>query len=161
MKRSALALLLVAAALAVVGGAEPAAAVEPQVIGQVGGAPSLGGCTCSAFQRTTEGGTSYSFPYSGILTKFRVFVGEETQPSDTVQARTFRALSATNASVIDGGETHSLSGLPLNAPSTFLDRIPATAGDLLGARFAVNPLLGETSRYFITAATGTSPASAL
>ena len=110
------------------------------MIGQVGGAASVGGCTCSAFQRTTEGAPGYAFPFSGILTKFRVFVGEQTQPSDTFQARTFRALSATNASVIDGGETHSLSGLPLSAPSTFLDRIPAAAGDLLGARFAVNPI---------------------
>ncbi len=131
--------------------AAPAGAAEPQLIGQVGGSGAVGGCTCSAFQRTTGGGSSYTFPYSGILTKVRVFVGEETQAGDTVQARTFRVLGPLSASVIDGGEAHSLSGLPLKAPSTFVDRIPATAGDLLGARFAVNSLLGETSRYFTTA----------
>jgi hypothetical protein len=151
LKRSSFTLVLVAAVLTVAGGAEPAAAVEPQVIGQVGGTNAVGGCTCSAFQRTTEGAASYAFPFSGILTKVRVFVGEETQPSDTFQARTFRALSASNASVIDGGEQHSLSGLPLEAPSTFVDRIPAAAGDLLGARFAVNSFVKETPRYFPTA----------
>src|SRR4029077_2569219 len=49
---------------------------------------------------------------------------------------------------------HSLSGQPLNQPSTFFDRVPAIAGDLLGARFAVNPLVGETANRFATAATG-------
>ena len=58
---------------------------------------------CSAFQRTTAAAPGYAIPFSGILTKVRVFVGEETLPSDTVQARTFRVLSASNASVIDGG----------------------------------------------------------
>jgi hypothetical protein len=151
LKRSSLALVLVAAALTVAGGAEPAAAAEPQLIGQVGGAGTVGGCTCSAFQRTTAGAPSYAIPFSGILTKVRVFVGEETLPSDTVQARTFRVLDSSNASVIDGGEAHSLSGLPLKAPSAFVDRIPATAGDLLGARFAVNAFVKETPRYFTTA----------
>jgi hypothetical protein len=146
-----LALLLVAAAVTVAGGAEPAAAAEPQVIGQVGGAGTVGGCTCSAFQRTTGGAPGYAIPFSGLLTKVRVFVGEETQPSDTVQARTFRVLSPSNASVIDGGEAHSLSGLPLKAPSAFVDRIPAAAGDLLGARFSVNAFVKETPRYFTTA----------
>jgi hypothetical protein len=131
--------------------AAPASAAEPQLIGQVGGASALGGCTCSAFQRTTAAGPGYAFPFSGILTKVRVFVGEFTQASDTVQARTFRALGPSTASVIGGGEAHSLFGLPPKAPSTFVDRIPATAGDLLGARFAVNPLLGETASYFTTA----------
>ena len=142
-----------AAALTVAAGAEPAAAAEPQLIGQVGGAGTVGGCTCSAFQRTTAGAPGYAIPYSGILTKVRVFVGEETLPSDTVQARTFRAPTASNASVIDGGEAHSLNGLPLKAPSAFVDRIPATAGDLLGARFAVNAFVKETPRYFTTAST--------
>jgi hypothetical protein len=152
LKRSShLALVLVAAALTVAGGAEPAAAAEPQVIGQVGGAGTPGGCTCSLFQRTTGGSPGYVFPFSGILTKARVFVGEETQSGDTVQARTFRVLSASNASVINGGEAHSLSGLPPEAPSAFVDRIPATAGDQLGARFAVGPFVRETPRYFTTA----------
>jgi len=132
--------------------AAPAGAAEPQLIGQVGGAGTVGGCTCSAFQRTTAAAPSYAFPFSGILTKVRVFVGEETLPSDTVQARTFRVLGPSTASVIGGGEAHSLSGLPLTAESTFVDRIPATAGDLLGARFAVNAFVKETPRYFTTAA---------
>lgn len=151
MKRSSLTLVLVAAALTVAPAAEPAAAAEPQVIGQVGGTNTVGGCTCSAFQRTTAGAPGYAIPYSGILTKVGVFVGEETLPSDTVQARTFRVLGPSNASVIAGGEAHSLSGLPLKAPSTFVDRIPASAGDLLGARFAVNAFVKETPRYFTTA----------
>jgi hypothetical protein len=131
--------------------AAPAGAAEPQMIGQVGGNAAAGGCTCSAFQRTTAAAPSYAFPFSGILTKVSVFVGEETQPSDTVQARTFRVPGPSTASVIGGGEAHSLSGRPLEAATAFVDRIPATAGDLLGARFAVNPLLGETPPYFTTA----------
>ena len=131
--------------------AAPASAVEPQLIGQVGGAGTVGGCTCSLFQRTVAGAPAYTFPYSGILSKVRVFVGEETLPSDSVQARTFRALGPSTASVIGGGEAHSLNGLPLKAPSAFVDRIPATEGDLLGAHYAVNAFVKETPRYFTTA----------
>ena len=78
---------------------------------------------------------------------------KKPSPADTVQARTFRALSASNASVIDGGETHSLSGLPLTRAEHLLDRIPAARRGPARRPLRRQCFVKETPRYFTTAST--------
>jgi hypothetical protein len=75
-------------------------------------------------------------PSSGVLTKVRVRVGSQVDASDWVQARTFRTAGVPDATVISEGMRHSLAGLSAGA-QTFFDRVPATAGDVLGGRFHV------------------------
>ena len=142
-----------AAALALSVGAAPASAAGPQLIGQIASSNEPEGrCSCTRFERTSSGppSSSYAFPFSGVLTKFRMRIGEKTEPTDWVQARTFRTPGPSTASVISEGSEHLIDGLPLAQPSTFFDRIPATAGDLLGARFAINAFIEETPEVFAT-----------
>lgn len=145
--------------------AQPAfGAPAPLVLGQNPTAEgSQGGCECSAVQLADSGSSGYAIPFSGVLTKTQVWVGHTTEAGDSVQARTFRTSGPADATVISQGTTHSLTGLPTGS-AIFTDRIPATAGDVLGARYDDSPLITETPVRFQTASAsdlvGTGPFSA-
>jgi hypothetical protein len=121
-------------------GAAPAGAAPPQVLGQTALAGVGGSCTrCSALQLFSAGSpTTYLVPSSGVFTKFRVYVGEHVVAGDDwVQARTFRTSSPPNATVISEGNPLYLVDTPAAGAQTFYGRMPATAGDVLGARFNI------------------------
>jgi hypothetical protein len=81
--------------------------------------------------------TTYEMPSDGVLTRFLVYVGSEINASDWVQVRTFRKSGPSSAKVIGEGAQHLLSGSTGGAANTFYDRVPAKAGDVLGARFDI------------------------
>ena len=100
--------------------------------------PALGSCGVCTLVQFGSGPANFTYvvPSSGVLTKVQVFVGADVDVSDWVQARTFRTSGTPNARVISQGAQHSLAGLVRGA-RTFYDRVPATAGDVLGGRFHV------------------------
>lgn len=164
MKRLVLCIAAVALCAGVVGSQPALAAPAPLALGQNPTAEgSQGGCECSAVQLADGGSPSYAIPFSGVLTKTQVWVGHTTEAGDSVQARTFRTSGAADATVISQGTTHSLTGLPTGS-AIFTDRIQATAGDVLGARYDDSPLITETPVRFQTASAsdlvGTGPFSA-
>lgn len=115
-----------------------ASAATPTLLGQTA-TSSTGSCgLCSVFQFADSGSpNTYAIPSDGVLTKFLVYVGTEINPADEVQLRTFRRNSPTSATVISAGAQHSLSGLTGGSSHSFLERVPAHAGDALGARFHI------------------------
>lgn len=149
MKRFA-AIAAVATCLGPMAASAPAAA--PQVLGQTASAEGeLGGCTCSVAQFASTAANPYLIPGNGVLTKTQVWVGKKTEAGETVQARTFSTTGPSTATVVSGGEAHSLSGLA-TGQHLFYDRIPAAAGDVLGARFHDSALIEETPSRFKTSA---------
>jgi hypothetical protein len=160
-----LVLLVIAAFLSTCALVQPAlGAPAPLALGQNPTAEgSQGGCECSAVQLADSGSSGYAIPFSGVLTKTQVWVGHTTEAGDSVQARTFRTSGPADATVISQGTTHPLTGLPTGS-AIFTDRIPATAGDVLGARYDDSPLITETPVRFQTASAsdlvGTGPFSA-
>jgi hypothetical protein len=132
------ALVVAATLLLAAGGAAPAAAAAPQILGQTALAGTTGSCGhCSVVQfRSSSSAYPYVVPSSGVLTKVQVRVGTQVDAFDWVQTRTFRTSGTPDATVISQGMQHSLAGLAAG-PRTFFDRVPATAGDVLGGRFHV------------------------
>jgi hypothetical protein len=152
MRRFTAIFAAVAACLGAMAASAPAAV--PQLLGQNATAEGeLGGCICSVAQFADTGTNPYLIPGNGVLTKTQVWVGKKTEAGDTVQARTFSTTGPSTAKAISGGEAHSLNGL-LTGQHLFYDRIPAAAGDVLGARFHDSPLTEETPARFKTAAAG-------
>jgi hypothetical protein len=131
--------LVVAATLLLAAGLPaPAGAAAPQLLGQTavtGTTGSCGHCTVVQF-RSNPLASTYVVPSSGVLTKVQVRVGSPVDAADWVQARTFRTSGTPDATVISEGMKHSLAGLSAGL-RTFFDRVPATAGDVLGGRFNV------------------------
>src|SRR5215216_4726433 len=97
-------------------------------------------------------GFTYLVPSSGVLTKFQVRVGTPVDATDWVQARTFRTSGPPGATVISEGTQHSLAGLSAGT-RTFFDRVPATAGDVLGGRFHILSRPDATPAQFGTTST--------
>jgi hypothetical protein len=162
-------LALLAAAIAVCAGAvcvqSASAAPAPLALGQNPLAEGpVGGCECSAVQLADSGTSSYAIPFSGVLTKTRVWVGHNIEAQDWTQARTFRTSGPADATVISEGTKHFLTGLSPGVANTFEERIPATAGDVLGARFHDSAFIEETPARFPSASSsdliGVGPFSA-
>jgi hypothetical protein len=152
VKRLVLRIAAIALCAGVVGSQSASAAPAPLALGQKPIAEGqAGGCECSAVQLADSGTSSYSIPFSGVLTKTRVWVGNTIEAQDWVQARTFRTSGPADATVISEGTKHFLNGLSTGVANTFVDRIPATAGDVLGGRFHDSPLITETPDRFPTA----------
>ncbi len=145
-----------AATLAAGPGAVPAhAAPVFSVVGQVAPGEAGGGCLpCSAVQRTTDPAGAYTFPYTGVLTRFSVRTGSSiaTVGGEWLKARTFRPTDATHALVIS--ESGQAAITTPSAVQTYWDRVPAVSGDLLGAQFHTGAFVAETP-YVFTA--GTAP----
>jgi hypothetical protein len=152
LTRSPLALVVAATTLLAAGGAAPAVANPPQILGQTALAGVGGSCTrCTAVQLSNAGppSSTYVVPSSGVLTKFRVYVGEHVvADEDWVQPRTFRTSSPPNATVISEGAPLYLVDTPAAGAQTFYGRMPATAGDVLGARFNIGISPDATPVHF-------------
>ena len=132
----------------------PASAVTVQELGQnAPGEGPIGGCICTAAQFADSGSADYLIPGNGVLTKIRVWIGKKTEAGQTVQARTFHITGPTTANVASEGGVHSIEGLP-TGQHFFYDRIPATAGDVLGASFHDSALIEDTPLRFPTASSG-------
>lgn len=141
----------IATATVCLGAATSAQAAVPQVLGQNASAESIaGGCTCSVLQFANSNVNGYLIPGNGVLTKSQVWVGPHTEAGQTVRARTFHTTGPATAIAVSEGQDHSLSGLS-SAQHLFYDRIPAAAGDVLGARFHTSPLIEDTPSRFQTA----------
>jgi hypothetical protein len=155
LTRSPLALVVAATMLLAAGGPAPAGAAPPQLLGQTAVTGTFGSCGhCSVVQFANSAvNNTYVVPSSGVLTKVQVRVGTPVDVTDWVQARTFRTSGAPDARVISEGTQHSLAGLSAGV-QTFLDRVPVTAGDVLGGRFHVLSRPDATPAQFAT----TSPA---
>lgn len=133
--------------------AGPVPAAPVQVIGQTASAEGeVGGCICSVVQLADSGTNPYLIPGNGVLTKTSVWVGNTTEPGDMVQARTFTTSGGTTAKALQAGETHSLSGF-ISGSHLFYERIPVTAGEVLGARFHDSALITETPSRFKSGST--------
>ena len=152
--RIALALVVATTTLLAAGGGTPASAAAPQLLGQTG-APGVGGSCghCSVVQFANAGlpSSTYVVPSRGVLTKFQVYVGGAINAGDWVQLRTFRTSGAPNATVISEGAQHSLVGSAPGSARTFFDRVPATAGDVLGGRYHIANTADATPVEFPTA----------
>jgi hypothetical protein len=156
--------LPVLAVLAASAFASPAAAAPlPALIGQTatefnsGHATSAGGCECTLAQFGETVGPfspSYVVPYDGVIVASGVYVGDSIEPTDTVRVQTVHRTGSVNGTVSSEGASHSIVGSTHKAVATFYERIPAHAGDVLAARFHVNPFIEETPFFFKTSAPG-------
>ena len=107
----------------------------------------FGGCAvlCNAvqFSSVTSPSPGYDIPFDGVFTRWSVRAGVTINNApEWARPRTFRRTSATTATLISQGAQG-----PLTTPSalhTFWDRIPATAGDVLGAQLHSGAFIDET-----------------
>lgn len=139
------------ASLLTIAGSETSTAAPPQTLGQ-NPISTEGGCTlCSVVQLSNSASpNTYVFPADGVLTKARFYVGSLIEASDFAQARVFRKTGGSSVSVISQGQKRPLFGLSTGAHS-FFERIPGSAGDVLGARFDSSPNVNGTPHIFTTA----------
>ena len=153
LTRSPLALVVAATMLLAAAGAAPAGAAPPQVLGQTALDETFGSCGHCSLVQFSSGPASFPYvvPSSGVFTKIRVFVGADVDVDDWVQARTFRTSGPPSATVISEGDAHFLVDTPAAGVQTFYDRVPATAGDVLGGRFHVLSRPDATPVEFPTA----------
>lgn len=140
--------------LALGGIAGPASAATPQLLGSNPVAIANGGCgataPCTALQLANSSSpNSYEIPFAGVLTRTSFFVGPFTEVTDFAQARVFRRTGGLGATVVGEGAKHSLSGLAKGL-HTFFERIPVSAGDVLGARFRSSAFIEATPHIFET-----------
>jgi hypothetical protein len=147
--------LLLATAGTLIAAALPAlaSAAPPQTLGQTATTYSgSGGCGSSDFQATDSGTNGYVVPSTGVLTKSQVYVGPFTQPSagEWFRPQTFRTTGPTTAAIVSQGSKHVVEGLSAGG-HYFTDRFPATAGDVLGARFNTSAFIEATPCFFPTA----------
>jgi len=153
LSRRPLALVAMAAATLAAGLGAVSAQAAPvfTTVGQVAPGNANGGCLpCTAVQRTTDPAGAYTFPYTGVLTRFSVRTGSviATAGGEWLKARTFRPGDATHARVI----SESAQGA-ITTPSTvqtYWDRVPAASGDVLGAQFHTGAFIDETPYLFTT-----------
>ncbi len=115
---------------------------------------SLGGggcallCNAVQFASVTSPNPGYDIPYDGVITRWSVKTGSTVNSApEWARPRTFRPTSATTATLISQGAQGSLT-TPSEQPM-FWDRIPATAGDVLGAQFHSGALISETVPTYI------------
>jgi len=128
-------------------GAASVSAAGPQFLGQA--LPSeAGGCECVAIQFGTDptAPTGYAIPSDGVITKTQFYIGEFTDgvSEEWVRAGTYRRAGA-NATETARGAKHPVNGLAKGLHE-YLERIPAAAGDLLGARYRIGGPLDATPR---------------
>jgi hypothetical protein len=140
---------VVIAALAAMVCAVPTVTAAPvfTVIGHTALGNDSGGCTfCNAVQFATGSTPSYVFPYDGVLTTVLVRTGSSLQTDEWVQARAFRLLDATHAKVMAQGAQQTLT--TASTTMQFWERIPVSAGEVLGALFHTNPFIDETPSLY-------------
>ena len=134
--------------------AAAAAAAESVFLGQVGKLGLSGTCSdCSVAQIGDTGAVTgipqsgpYKAPFSGVLTYFAYRAGEEitTSPADTLRPQVF-SLAGSTALVSHEGASHVIEAWPGAPPAGggvryFRDRVPISAGEVLGGRFAVKSI---------------------
>lgn len=146
-------------------GAGPAAAASPAVhLGQAATVgQELGPCECTAVQFEDLGLTnaSYAIPFDGVITKTGFLVGQEVLSTDFAQARVVTKTGAGSGVVSAEGEKHFLSGLTSHTVGSFYDRIPASAGQVLGARFHTGSFIERTTAMFHTTSSADVASEAL
>ena len=154
MNRASLMLRISVGTLAIgaAGAHSAAAATTPVLIGQPAGT-AIAGCTCLAVQLTDTGTSSYVIPFDGVLTRSNFTIGSFTSgTNEWVRAETLRKLGGTQATVISEGTKHIVTGISPAGPRNYLERIPASAGDVLGGEFDTTPIASATPSVFSGAA---------
>ncbi|MDX6601712.1 MAG: hypothetical protein QOF13_914 [Solirubrobacterales bacterium] len=114
-------------------------------------ATSFGNCACTSVQFGDIGtaNNSYTFPFSGVITKSGFYVGEEINAADWVQMRSFSRSGTNHATVTGDGAKHMLQGLPSKSVGTFYERLPVSALGALGARYSIaSAFIEATPTYF-------------
>lgn len=114
-------------------------------------ATAYGNCVCSAVQFADLGlaNSSYTFPYDGVIAQSGFYVGEEVNPGDWVQMRTFSRSGTNHATVTGDGAQHMLQGLSAKANHTFYERVPVAHFGGLGARYSIgSAFINATPTYF-------------
>jgi len=162
--RRSLALVAAVAVVACAGAAPAAAAPVFTLVGQTAPGEFNGGCpaVCSVVQRATSPAGAYALPYDGVLTRFSVRKGSSiaTFGGEWMRARTFRLGDATHARVISESAQADLDPATPSTTQTFWDRISATAGDVLGAKFHTGAFIAETPHVFTATTTASDSAAA-
>jgi hypothetical protein len=137
-------------------------------VGKLGVSASCGDCSAVQFADTgpatgiPESG-GYTAPSSGVLTYFGYRAGAEitTSPADSVRPQVFSVVGNT-ALVNHQGAAHVIQPWPGAPPPSggtryFRDRVPVSAGEVLGGRFLVKSIAingDPTPAVFPTAAGG-------
>lgn len=141
----------IAAALCTAGGAAEGAPA-PKHLGETASAvTAFANCPCTSVQFGDIGtaNNSYTFPFSGVITKSGFYVGEEINAADWVQMRSFSRSGANHATVTGEGTKHMLQGLPPKSIGTFYERLPVSASGALGARYSIaSSFIEATPTYF-------------
>lgn len=146
-------LVLTLATLAVLGaGATAQGAPAPRHLGETASAITAEtNCACTAIQLGDLGTStnSYSFPYSGVITRSGFYVGEEIDAADWVQMRTFSHSGTNRVTVTGDGTKHLLQGSTPKSIRTFYERLPVGALGVLGARYSIaSSFVEATPTYF-------------
>jgi hypothetical protein len=141
----------IAAALFTAGGAAQGAPA-PKHLGETASAvTAFANCPCTSVQFGDIGtaNNSYTFPFSGVITKSGFYVGEEINAADWVQMRSFSRSGANHATVTGEGTKHMLQGLAPKSIGTFYERLPVSASGALGARYSIaSSFIEATPTYF-------------
>lgn len=150
MKRLVL-IALTATALSVGGGAAQGAPAPKHLGETADAATAFGNCACTSVQFADIGAAnnSYTFPFSGVITKSGFYVGEEINAADWVQMRSFSRSGTNHVTVTGDGVKHMLQDLTPKSISTFYERLPVSAFGALGARYSITSAFIEaTPTYF-------------
>ena len=141
----------IAAALFAGGGAAQGAPA-PKHLGETASAvTAFANCPCTSVQFGDIGtaNNSYTFPFSGVITKSGFYVGEEINAADWVQMRSFSHSGANRATVTGEGSKHMLQGLSPKSIAAFYERLPVSALGALGARYSIaSAFIEATPTYF-------------
>ena len=142
---------LIAAALSTAGGAAQGAPA-PKHLGEIASAvTAFANCPCTSVQFGDIGtaNNSYTFPFSGVITKSGFYVGEEINAADWVQMRSFSRSGMSHATVTGEGAKHMLQGLSPKSIGTFYERLSVSASGALGARYSIaSSFIEATPTYF-------------
>ncbi len=147
-------LVLTVAIVAVlsVGAGSAQGAPAPEHLGETASAATaFGNCACTSVQFLDTGTAhnSYTFPFSGVITRSGFYVGEPIGAADWVQMRSFARSGTNHATVTGDGVKHMLQGLPPKSISTFYERLPVSALGALGARYSIaSAFIEATPTYF-------------
>lgn len=150
MKRLVLTVAIVA--IIGIGTGTAQGAPAPEHLGETATAvTSIANCACTAIQFGDIGTAhnSYSFPYSGVITKSGFYIGETPGAADWVQMRSFSHSGTNRVTLTGDGSKHMLQGLPQKTNSIFYERLPVSALGVLGARYSIGSgSIDATPTYF-------------
>jgi hypothetical protein len=134
------------------GGGAAQGAPAPKHLGETASAvTAFANCPCTSVQFGDIGtaNNSYTFPFSGVITKSGFYVGEEINAADWVQMRSFSHSGTNRATVTGEGSKHMLQGLSPKSIAAFYERLPVSALGALGARYSITSAFIEaTPTYF-------------